>query len=807
MLEMTWTRQLALVLGGSTYAFTATLFVVLLGIGLGSLIFHAFLRGVASSPSLPLVVIGTLVAATLAGIWLLPSLSLWVAPQSVRDLRGGQLGNGAVCVAASAVLEFIPAVGMGILFPLFVHLTRASAARVGSAVGNIYAWNTLGSIVGATLTAVLLFPRIGTSGAAALATAMYVVSLLAILPWSGVANVVRLGGAAAVGAMAVALVARPIDPRLTNTGLYMYGDWYGAAAGRFSAMGTPVYFQEGASSSVFVSRRFPNSLNLRVNGKVDAGNGTDMATQTGLAYFPRMLRPDAKEVLVIGFGSGCTSGRSLLFPDTRVTCCELEPAVYAAAEYFAGFNGSPHEQTRTALLAKNAQLPPDQRLSQEQIDKQARFSIIFGDGRTAVQGSSKKFDLIISEPSNPWIAGVSNLFTREFFQAARQRLTDGGVLAQWIQAYNFTLDDYWMIVRTMRSEFPYCGVIELVGGVDTLLLASTKPLMPELERLLELQKFIEANPTMKHDFETWFGGTDLRFVLLSSYSLGTKELDRLLLKDPSRALNTDLHLRLEFDAPLHLFRKLTPQETIANALVSAVRGDWTAQLAETLGLRHGTPESYAALGDYFLAQATNLMLIESSGFATQYLAKAVPCYRAALKLEPGHARAARQLERIKQLRDTTTDRESVLRKLIELEPQDAMAHGKLGSLMLAKRDRSQAIKHYREALRLRPSLSFEHRTYTWANNLAWLLATSPDSNVRNGPEAVRWAELACALAKDADPGVIDTLAAALAEVGRFQEAIQESKRVIQLAPEGSELAKSAKERIKLYQASQPFRDG
>src|SRR5262249_15139803 len=191
---------------------------------------------------------------------------------------------------------------------------------------------------------------------------------------------------------------------------------------------------EGASSNVFVTTVNDSVVSLRVNGKIDASSvGRDMETQLGSAFIPRIFKPDAKEEAVIGFGSGCTPGMSLLFGDTNVMCCEIEPAVYEASEFFAPWNNRPHEQTRTWLEARNSQLPESQRLSPEQIASQARFSIILGDGRTAVQGSDKKYDLIISEPSNPWLAGVSNLFTREYFRMVREHLTEGGVLAQWLQ--------------------------------------------------------------------------------------------------------------------------------------------------------------------------------------------------------------------------------------------------------------------------------------------------------------------------------------------------------------------------------------
>ena len=228
VLEMTWSRQLALVLGGSTYAYSATLFVVLLGIGLGSLAFHLWLRDIASNPWLPVAAIGVLAVSCLIGKLILPELSISVAHWA--RWRQSLWGNATACAGASLLLEFVPAVAMGILFPLFVHLTHQSAAKVGQAVGDVYAWNTFGSIVGASLTAVLLFPRIGTAGSVALATAF--------ISWRCcwcAADVRRERNGEHFGCLPSAGHHRrhllPQDPVRTNMGLYMYGE-QGSGFGR-----------------------------------------------------------------------------------------------------------------------------------------------------------------------------------------------------------------------------------------------------------------------------------------------------------------------------------------------------------------------------------------------------------------------------------------------------------------------------------------------------------------------------------------------------------------------------------------------
>ena len=772
VLEMTWSRQLALVLGGSTYAFTATLFVVLVGIALGSLLYHRWLRGVAASALLPALVIAVLIAFTVAGKWTLPGSSLWVASEGVRSLRGGALGNGVLSVGVSALLELVPAVCMGILFPLFVRMTQASAAHVGAAVGGIYAWNTLGSIAGASLTAVLLFPRIGTAGAMAFAVGCYVVALLAVLPWRGRADLVRGGALALAGAAGVVVLAQPLDPRATNSGFYLYGD-------RSDRPVTPLFFREGASSNVFVSRDGNDNTTLRVNGKIDASDGLDMITQLGLAYFPRIFQPDARDVLVIGFGSGTTPGASLLFPETRVVSWEIEPAVYEARDFFAGVNHRPAESPR--------------------------FSIAFGDGRTGIQGSDARYDLIISEPSNPWLAGVSNLFTREHFRAAREHLREGGVLAQWIQTYNFTLRDYLLIVRTLRSEFPHVGVILLADGADTLLLASERPLLPSPEALDRLQRVVDATPAIQADLTRWYGDRDLRRLLLAHYAIGEAQIEELLAQDDSAALNTDLHLLLEFDAPLHLFRKMPPGDAAAAGLLAAMDRGWLDRLAAQAGIPPDSAALELALGDYYWNRIANPTIGPSLAGSGE-LEQAALHFERAASLQPDRADAVRGLARARGRQQRGTDAIAAWSEAVRREPNDAASRAALAEALLQQKRVAEGVAQLREALRLQPELSAANRGTIWANNLAWILATHPDPALRNGAEAVYWAKQVCDADGSADPATLDTLAAALAESGRFDEAIQTAQRMLERAAKQPEMVAVARSRLEQFRASEPVRE-
>ena len=905
MLEMTWSRQLALILGGSTYAYTSTLFVVLVGIALGSLVYHLGLRWIASYPWVSLAVVGLLVVWCLAGFQFLPELSRW-AGRSRTD-RLTLFGNAWLCVRAALVVEFVPSLCMGILFPLLVHLTRQSAASVGRTVGNIYAWNTFGSIAGAALTAVLLFPTIGTAGAIALATACYAVVIFGMVAWQGLWGLAAgMVGAVLAAAIAVFISNHPHNPLETNVGMYMYGEsMFENALAQYDVE----FFKEGASSNVLVckTKNVPTpSVSLRVNGKVDASDGLDMVTQAGLGYFPFFFNPHAKNVLVIGFGSGTTSGVCLLFPETKVTCCEIEPFALEAAPNFKHVNHRPYEKRRSELLKAAAALPADKRPSPEEIDKQARFNVIFGDGRSTLQGSGQKFDLIISEPSNPWLAGVGNLFTKEFFHTAKEHLTDDGVLAQWIQTYNFTFSDYLTIVRTLRTEFPHCGMVSVANGADTILLASKKPLVPDKAALAKLHETIRAVPEMEADLQKWFGTTDPALLLVRHYTLDEQTLGRLalfeglfhyfqvahmnLLLDKLHAitpdelhklmqqqdlaawfgtkdetailaqlrtidearlakaisehqpeqLNTDLNLWLEFDAPQHLFAQPQGVDSAAVQLQVAREELWFKQLGKALGMEVDTADYLVALGTQYrimgdLKSALGsyqeaIKLRGTKGHPEAYRGvaaihiknngkrEAIVVLRDLLKTHPDDVEALDALGQLLLAQNQADEAVVVFRRLVELHPQNEkfrfllsevllrqgkyadavpelralttqhtnnpLYHANLAQSLLMLKQSNEAAVEFRQALQLQPAIGPGSKNQTWANNLAWLLATHPDAAVRNGPEAVEWATKSAAAAtsaKQLEADFLDTLAAAYAEAGKFDKAIETAYKVVDKA--------------------------
>jgi hypothetical protein len=280
-------------------------------------------------------------------------------------------------------------------------------------------------------------------------------------------------------------------------------------------------------------------------------------------------------VLVIGLGSGTTSGASLLFPETSVACAEIEPAVARASAHFEGVNHRPFASER--------------------------FALVLNDGRAHLQGARARYDLILSEPSNPWMAGVSNLFTLEFYRAVRDRLAPGGVLAQWIQAYSLTPSDYALVARTVLEVFPH-GLLLRLPGTDTILLASERPLDPERDAVERAQALVDSLSPVKADLERWLGTADVRSLLVRHRLLGDAGLRSLLARDGGRGINTDRDLRLEFDAPLRLFDRAVDSSEVEKSLLFAADTEVLAALWKRWGCGPSQAAALRELTDHFAAR-------------------------------------------------------------------------------------------------------------------------------------------------------------------------------------------------------------
>jgi spermidine synthase len=411
---------------------------------------------------------------------------------SVNDLPN-HVGSVRFFMFFAASLCTLPAtLGMGAMFPISLALYRSGANNVGEDVGRVYAANTLGSILGAWLPGFVLLPLFGMQRTLDAGIALNAaVGLLMLWCARRLANsgsraeprastrptrselaLWPLGAGLALFMAAVLLSSDPpLRWNLSHMTLGAFRVSLAKSVLDVDSWGKPdmIYYRDGISTTVSVER-WGRHLSLKNNGKVDASNGDDMPTQIMVAAYPLLLHARGArdlDVAIVGFGSGVTVGAALQFPVRHVEAMELERAVVeAAVDFFADVSHLPR---------RRADFP--------YVDE-PRLTLHNDDGRNFLASTPKHYDVIISEPSNPWITGVSDLFTVEHFRVTKRRLKPGGVYCQWVQLYEMSPENIKTIYRTFASQFRYVlafAAEELSS--DTILVGSDTPLPLDLRHV------------------------------------------------------------------------------------------------------------------------------------------------------------------------------------------------------------------------------------------------------------------------------------------------------------------------------------
>src|SRR5580765_5089191 len=441
-LQIAWLRLYGLVLGSSVYSFAAVLGVYLIGIALGSALLTRFSprpgRGLETFAFLQLglaasVAVGCHFYAGLPGAML--SLGQGTGA-SWNSLLVAQLG-----LVAPIVLP--PCAALGALFPLATRLLQAGAEPGGSATGRAYALNTLGTIAGSLLTGFVLLPSWGVRGVVLAASG--IAMLLGLSAFflrgrpQGMTRPLWAASTLALIVLVASLTAPPWDPVLMSLGTYrpfhaanVFQSWLGGGG-----IGDPARRvatdQEG-------TRRW-----LRVGGKIDAST-SDMLTQTLLGLVPAAIARPGARTLIVGHGSGFTAAAALAAGTGPMDIVELEPAVIEGSRLFHAPGEDPLDDRRVRLYLEDA-----------------RARLAHGEGR---------YGLIVSEPSNPWIAGVNNLFTEDFYRLVRRRLEPDGVFCQWLQLYELSPVTFHSMLGAFLHVFPQAQVFCLWNSYDVLLVAA-----------------------------------------------------------------------------------------------------------------------------------------------------------------------------------------------------------------------------------------------------------------------------------------------------------------------------------------------
>ncbi len=519
-LQVVWSRLLAQILGPTTYAFSLVVAVFIAGLALGAVAGRWLANRVAQpaaglSLCISVALLAAMAAASTVDAGLLAIARAVAAPEATFT----SVLTRQVLLAAAWLLPL--ALGLGCAFPFAVRTGTGADASLGADLGLIYAVNTIGAIAGALAAGFVLVPRLGlydTLRGLGVAAALAAIALA----WrSGLSLRARMWATAAGASAAVASAALPAwSPELLSSGAYKYAATMTGDSLELSlAAGRLLYFRDGASATVAV-RDAAGTTSLAIDGKVDASNAGDMLTQRLLAHVPLLLHPAPRQAAILGLGSGVTLGSALRHPLERVDVLEISPEVVEASRFFEPENSRALADPRTRLIV--------------------------GDGRTHLLLGRTQYDVIVSEPSNPWMAGIASLFTREFFAAAKARLAPGGVLCQWAHTYDISAEDLRSIVATFAAVFPD-GTIWLVGDGDVLLIGGTEPMGPRVAALAEVWS---RRPEAVADLAQ-VGARDPFGVL----SLLVAEGDGLARFAAGAPLLTDDYARVEFSGPRTVFSR------------------------------------------------------------------------------------------------------------------------------------------------------------------------------------------------------------------------------------------------------------
>jgi spermidine synthase len=523
-LEVLWSRALALVIGSSVYSFTLVLVVFLLGLSVGA----TWIGRPAARARRPLAALAVIYVAVGASVVLTHQVIDELPPLFVSLLVGTDLDVSTVIAFQTlcAALAVAPtAACLGAVMPLTMRAYAGAVSAVGRDVGRAYAANTLGAIVGSFAGGFLILPLIGLErGIRALAVAMLALAAGVALR-SASRRVARVVPAAALVLGLVAVASPRWDLGIMTSGVFrVRRAVHFAETGRIPNADV-VYYEDGIATTVSVERYSPageaQRFALKNNGKVEASSVGDMPTQVLVGLIPILAKATpAQRVAVVGYGSGITVGAIAESPLVdRVDVIELEPKVLEAADRWFGPHN--HEAHRNPKVKR-----------------------WIGDGRNFLTAYPEKYDVIVSEPSNPWIAGVSSLFTREFYAFAKGHLAPGGIYCQWAQLYELGPRHVKAIYRTFAEAFPYVYAFSAGDlSADTILVGS----LTELRLDVPTWERGSSDPATAAELRR--GGVTSALELLALVIMTPTEVPAFTAGAP---INTDDNALLEFGAPRDL---------------------------------------------------------------------------------------------------------------------------------------------------------------------------------------------------------------------------------------------------------------
>ncbi|MDZ7861374.1 fused MFS/spermidine synthase [Acidovorax sp.] len=555
--EIVWVRMLSLAVGSTMQSFELMLASFIAGIGLGGL----WVRKQADDSEAPLRVVGCMQigmgVAALASLAVYANAFDWVGwlIGALGKTEGGYVLFNAGTAAISMLIMLPAAFFAGTTLPLFtVALLRKGHGE--RSIGQVYAWNTLGAILGVFAATHFLIPAVGLKLSLCIAALLDLAIGLFLLRWQADTKPRVLWFTVAAGFSAIALIAAiriPFDPMQLASGVFRHGKSLIEAGSKI------VFYEDGKTSSISVTAAPNGSVSIATNGKPDAalmmqeGRAAtdDEPTMVLAAALPLAMLDAPKKAGVIGFGSGLTT--HTLLGDTRLTqvdTIEIEESMVKGARAFG---------------------PRVERAYND-----PRSKIIIDDAKAYFAGQKSKYDLIISEPSNPWISGVGALFSKEFYQFVPKHLNSGGLFVQWVQLYEINDALVGSILKGLTPEFEdYSAWIS--NSSDLLIIASPKGPLPPLNF-----SHLQNSDVLLSELAK-LGVTATEHLTFRKVA-DAKTLRALSRLHDAPTASSDYHPVLGLEAPQSRFRGSVAETTMTLPFLNAL-------LLESLSVREPLPTS------------------------------------------------------------------------------------------------------------------------------------------------------------------------------------------------------------------------
>jgi len=491
------------------------------------------------------------------------------------------------------LIMLIPTIFSGMSLPVVTRIANSDMKLLGKSIGGIFSINTFGSVIGALLTGLILIPFLGVKLTLEIGLLINGILGVFLLIKAGVNKQLKI--IVSVSALVLFVAYRILFPSWNQNFLIsgVFRTLYTQelpSYEQFKAQQNEgnkiLWYKEGVDANVAVRESvFGDTIqrSLVINGKADASTVADLPTQVLLGQLPLMLQPNTGDVMVIGLGSGITCGSVLLHPIRSLDVVEISEEVVECNSFFAKDNYNFRQDKRT--------------------------TIFIDDAITKLKISPKKYDHIISEPSNPWIAGIGNLYSHEFFELCKSRMKKNGVLTQWFHTYDVNNDIFKLVMRTISKVFPHVSIWK-ASNADIIILASALPLSVDFDVMAGKIK----NPSISKDLAR-IKMYDIP-TLLSTQIVSPR--NNPYKYENSNKLNSTNNSPLEYLAPVALFTHayITVLDSLDERFTFLDENLWFSDYHKIHALQHANYmniaryRSQANVGDYAIAYSALCKALE-----------------------------------------------------------------------------------------------------------------------------------------------------------------------------------------------------